>query len=100
MKIEIGNPGAGTTVVIELPDDPAVELIPEKVTKALDVLKSAGDTWVDWSRDHETPEQAEMRELMKQNVALKRRALVQQNAELEAMLSGKEGVGPLGDRQV
>lgn len=89
MNIEIGVPGSGTKVVIDVDavagDQRTVE---EKVVDALKVLKLAGDTWVAWSRETETPEQAVMRELMEENGVLKKRAIAAENAKLEEMLSG------------
>ena len=88
MRIEIGVPGSGTTVVLDVLDhDPAA--VKRSVVEALETLKLAGDTWVEWSRENETPEQAEMREIVEKNGVLKKRALMQENSQLEALLEGR-----------
>lgn len=90
MKITIGVPGSGTTVELEL-DNPTNDpkAYKSRVREALEALKVAGDTWVEWSRENETPEQTEMRELMEQNAELKKRAVAAENVRLEEMLSGR-----------
>ena len=97
MRVEIGNPGAGTTVVFDI-TDAASAAVAASVREALWVLKHSGDTWVKWSRENETPEQTEMRELVERNNELKKRALAVENDRLEEMLQGTtEGIGRVGD---
>lgn len=67
MKIILSSttagPGGASTVTteIELQDNQFVE---QETRRALDVTKIAAETWQDWSRENETPEQAEQRQMM------------------------------------
>lgn len=88
MKIVIGVPGSGTSVEIEIPDGSPHATVKEMVVDALGLLKLSGDTWVEWSRENETPEQTETRELIEKNSALKKRALAAENTQLEELLAG------------
>lgn len=98
MRIEIGNPGSGTTVVIDVTEIAGdLSAVKESVVEGLNVLKTAGDTWVEWSRENETDEQRENRELIERNAELRKRALAAENAQLEEMLAGTtKGIGPVG----
>jgi hypothetical protein len=94
MKLEMGVPGAGTTVVIDLSEGGDIDAL---VTDGLEVLKAAGDVWRKWSLEHETPEEKETRLLMEKNRLLQRQAVERQNIELEQMLEGTtDGIGKIG----
>lgn len=90
MRLELGNPGAGTKVIIDIPVYPDDEdAVARLVKEGLVVLKTAGDTWRDWSLEHETDEDRETRLLMEKNRVLQKQAVERQNLELEQMLAGE-----------
>lgn len=88
MKIILSSttagPGGASTVTTEIEVDvnDSEEQIADATRDALDCTKVAAETWQSWSRENETPEQAEQRQMMETRQE-------QARQELRQMLEGQ-----------
>lgn len=80
-----GGPGGASTMTTEINLMPDVagddDLVEAAVREGLNATKVAAEVWNAWSKENETPEQAEMRELQE-------KAAEQQRDQLRKMLDG------------